>query len=338
MVDRIGHKRASIIADLVSGLTVALIPILYITVDLSFWQLLALVFMGALLDTPGAAARGALIPDVAALAGMRLEQVNAAFETVGRASLLIGPLLAGGLISLVGASNVLLIDAFSFVVSAVLVALAVPALRQAPSVPQHYLADALSGLRFIVRQPLIRTIVISATIANFLTSPLFAVAIPVFIKQTTGSAGHLGMLLAAFGAGAAVGAIVYGVAGRRWSRRALLIGGFFGDGLSIALLATLPPFPIMVVVITLGAITIGPLNPLIRTVLQERTPTDMRARVFGTVTALALVATPLGMLIAAYLLQILSIQQYFAVIATCSISLAVGMLTSPTLLEINVRQ
>src|SRR5215216_4709660 len=53
LVDRIGNKRLSIIADLMSGVTVALVPALYLTVGLSFWQLLVLVFFGALLDAPG---------------------------------------------------------------------------------------------------------------------------------------------------------------------------------------------------------------------------------------------------------------------------------------------
>lgn len=50
VVDRLGFKRTSIVADLAGAVTVALIPLLYHTVGLSFWQLLvlvsAIVFMG----------------------------------------------------------------------------------------------------------------------------------------------------------------------------------------------------------------------------------------------------------------------------------------------------
>src|SRR5215211_2902061 len=52
-VDRIGFKRASIVADLMAAVTVALIPLLYHTIGLSFWQLLVLVFLGGLFDAPG---------------------------------------------------------------------------------------------------------------------------------------------------------------------------------------------------------------------------------------------------------------------------------------------
>jgi MFS family permease len=66
LVDRMGYRRTSIVADLASGLTVALIPLLHFTIGLEFWQLMVLVFLGGLLDAPGSTARTALIPDLAA--------------------------------------------------------------------------------------------------------------------------------------------------------------------------------------------------------------------------------------------------------------------------------
>src|SRR6266540_7286317 len=62
LVDRLGYKRTSIIADIASGITTALIPLLYFTIGFEFWQLMVLVFLGALLDTPGSTARSALVP------------------------------------------------------------------------------------------------------------------------------------------------------------------------------------------------------------------------------------------------------------------------------------
>lgn len=61
-VDRLGFKETSVVSDLASGLTVAAIPALYLTVGLEFWQLLGLLFAGSLLDTPGMTARQGMIP------------------------------------------------------------------------------------------------------------------------------------------------------------------------------------------------------------------------------------------------------------------------------------
>src|SRR5690242_19408119 len=39
VVDRLGFKRTSVLADLANGATVAAVPLLYFTIGLSFWQL-----------------------------------------------------------------------------------------------------------------------------------------------------------------------------------------------------------------------------------------------------------------------------------------------------------
>lgn len=57
LVDRLGYKYASVVSDVTSGVSVALIPLLYSTFGLAFWQLLVLVFFAGLLQAPGATAR-----------------------------------------------------------------------------------------------------------------------------------------------------------------------------------------------------------------------------------------------------------------------------------------
>ena len=126
VVDRMGFKRTSIVADLAGAVTVALVPLLYHTVGLLFWQLLVLVFLGGFLDAPGHTARQSLVPDLAGRAGMGIERANSAFQGIQFASLLLGPPLAGLLITLFAPGNVLWIDAATFVVSAALVATLVP--------------------------------------------------------------------------------------------------------------------------------------------------------------------------------------------------------------------
>ncbi|MCG8348975.1 MAG: MFS transporter [Chloroflexales bacterium] len=337
LVDRIGHKRASIIADVISGMMVALIPLLYHTVGLAFWQLLILVFLGALLDIPGATAHKALAPELAALAGLRLEKANAAFATIERGSLLIGPILAGVLIASVGASNVLWIDALSFGVSAGLVGL-IPAMRSTKTPvtsSDRYFADLIAGLRFILRSRLLRTVAFTATISNFFLSPVFNVMLPVYINTTYGDAARLGLLIAAFGAGAVLSAILYGVIGHRLPRRALFVGGFAVFGLVMLGIALLPPFAVLFGLMALMGLASGPLNPMIWTVLQERTPQEFRARVFGTVMALAIATTPLGMLIAGYLLEIWGAQISLLLSAACSVVLAASLFVNPALSELN---
>jgi MFS family permease len=159
LVDRIGHKRVSVGADIVSGVGVGLVPLLYATVGLAFWQLLGLVLLGSLLALPGLTARRSLLPELAGLGGLRLESVNALFEGIQYLAQLLGPALAGVLILWLGAANVLWLDAASFAVSAVLVASVVPNFGgPSPSAGGHYLHEVAAGLRFLRGDRLLLTL------------------------------------------------------------------------------------------------------------------------------------------------------------------------------------
>ena len=91
LIDRIGKKRCSIIADTLSALAVAAIPVADLTIGLGMGLLLALVALGAVFDSPGAAAREAVRPDVARRAGVPLARVNAWGEAAEGIGYLAGP-------------------------------------------------------------------------------------------------------------------------------------------------------------------------------------------------------------------------------------------------------
>src|SRR5215212_3730785 len=118
IVDRLGFRRASILADLGSGLMVALVPLLYHTIGLEYWQLLALVFLRSLVGTPGGTARQGLLPDLVALSGFGRERINVTLQGIGTLPALFGAPLARLLIVALHPSNLLCLDAASFMISA----------------------------------------------------------------------------------------------------------------------------------------------------------------------------------------------------------------------------
>jgi len=206
VVDRLGYKRASIVADLASGLPIALIPLLYAAGLLEFWLLLALTFLGALLDAPGSTARAALVPDLAERGGVRIEWATSATQIVDRGARLLGAPLAGGLIALVGATAVLWVDAATFAISATLVALAVPYRRmRAAEDSAGYVTELSAGLRFIRGDQLIFALLLVLAVTNFLDAAWASVVAPVFAREVYGSAVALGLLFGASGGGAVVG-------------------------------------------------------------------------------------------------------------------------------------
>lgn len=69
LIDRLGFRRSAILSDLLSGLTIALIPLLHAFGLLSYPLLVALMFLAALFETPGGAARESLATELAERAG-----------------------------------------------------------------------------------------------------------------------------------------------------------------------------------------------------------------------------------------------------------------------------
>jgi predicted MFS family arabinose efflux permease len=281
------------------------------------WLLVALVFVGALLDAPGAAARSSMLPDLAEISGTPLERATGLSQAIRRGATMLGAPIGGALILLIGTDGVLLVDAVSFGVSAALVGLLTPVVRHAAADPATdaaarpgYLADLAAGLRFIWGDRLARAIVATIMLTNFLDAPIFAVILPVYVREVYGSAVQLGVLLGAFGAAALVSSLVFGAIGPRLPRRLTFGLSFVVVGLPFWVLALAPPFPLAVAASILAGLAAGPINPIISTVMYERVPAEMRGRVIGPLTAGAWVAMPVGMLVAGF------VSETFGVIAT----------------------
>jgi MFS family permease len=339
VVDRLGFKRTSIVADLAGAVTVALVPLLFHTVGLLFWQLLVLVFLGGFLDAPGHTARQSLVPDLAGRAGMGIERANSAFQGIQYVSFLFGPPLAGLLISLFAPGNVLWIDAATFVASAALVAALVPA--PAPRADTgarragRYLAELAEGIAFIRRDRLVVWMFGIGVVANSLVLPLFAVVLPVFARTTYGSALDLGLMLGGFGSGALAGTVLYGIFGDRLPRRATLVSAILVLGVPFWVLVAMPPLGVAIGALFVAGFALGPPNPLTYSVLQERTPPRMLGRVLGAGVSLSMVGAPIGMVLCGYVLQTLGLRPTLVGISGCYLAVGVLAFLTPALRELD---
>jgi MFS family permease len=309
LIDRLGYKRTSIIADIASGLTVALIPVFYFTVGLPFWLLMVFVFLGALLDAPGSTARASMIPELAEKAKMPIERAASLNQIVERGSRLVGAPLAGLLIAFMGTANVLWFDAISFFVSAGIVAVlvAAPKIKSKQVQRGKYLQETFDGFRSIRKDTVILAIVIVVMITNFLDAGWGGVIEPYYVKVIFGSPVSLGILIAASGAGSVVGALVFAAIGHRLPRLLTFAAGFTLTALRFFLFAFYLPFPVLVIGLFIASIGSGPLNPIIDSVAYERIPTGMRGRIFGAIQAGAWIAMPLGVLLGGVLTEIVGL-------------------------------
>lgn len=297
VVDRLGPKRASVVADVVSGVAILMIPLLYATVGLAFWQLLVLVLLGGALDVPGISARRAMLPELAKLGGMRLERVNSILEGNQFLSFLVGPPLAGVAIGLVGAERVLWADAATFALSAGVVARMVPgrlypSQARAPGV--GYRDELRAGLAFLWNDRLLRAASLSLSVTNATGGAFFSVIYIVYARDRFDSATYVGLLFSAVGLGSLIGATAYGAGGYRLPRRWVWATAYLSFPAGYWMFAVEWPFPVMLGVLATLSILGGAVNPLLVTVRMERIPTELRGRVFATTSAIAMAMQPVG--------------------------------------------
>ncbi|MDR6904850.1 MFS family permease [Agromyces sp. 3263] len=308
LVDRFGYRVSSIAADVASALAIIAIPLLSATVGLSFGALLALVFLGGLLDPPGDTAKTALVPDLAKLARMPLARAAGAQSAVQRTSTMVGAGVAGAMVALLGPVPALIVDAGGFVVSAVLVACFVPRAVAAAAADdaggdgagddEPTKGGFVAGIRFIARHPLLRAIVLLVTLTNAIDAAGMTVLKPVYATQVLHDPAVLGFMVGCFAAGALTGSALFGVFGHRYSGRLMFATCFVLAGtppyLAMALGA---PLPVLLPVLALSGLAAGALNPMMATAMYGEVPDGMRARVFGATTAGVAASMPLGALL-----------------------------------------
>jgi MFS family permease len=346
LIDRLGYKRTAVISEVASGVNVALIPLLHLTVGLPFWGLLVLVLLGAVLDSPGHTAIRSLVPELAELAQMPLERANSILMIAGRLASMLGAPLAGLLVAVIGTSNLLWLDAASFGISAVVLAMAIPsriAVRTtglstgARAAMRNYASEVAEGFRFVRNEGLILWLAVSFSLGSLLAEPLYSVIMPVYAREVYGSALDLGFMYAALGGGSIIGATLFAVFGHRLPRRATILTGFTVRALSFWVLVVMPPVGVVVAAVVINATALEPTNPLIQTVLQERIPDGMRGRVFGTLTAISATTLPIGMITYGLLINAVGLQTTLYIFAITNMSLPLVLAIVPALRRIDVR-
>jgi MFS family permease len=298
IVDRLGFRTTSVVADLASAAAVAAIPLLHTTVGIEIWQLMALVFLGALLDAPGATARAAIVPDLVELAGVPMERASGIRGSIQQLGQLLGAPLGGLLVATLGPTNALWVDSASFLGSAALVTFLVPrpGKEEAEKPAGRFLSELAEGMRFIWNERMLRAVVLTVLLTNLLDAP-FPVVMVVFAEETYGSAADLGLMYGVFGGGALLGALAYSAIGHRLPRRKTFVSCFALIPLMYLTMATGPTLPVALAALGIVGFAAGPINPLLFTMLTEIVPSRLRGRVFGAVRAGAWASIPLGVLV-----------------------------------------
>ena len=205
--DRFERRRVLIAADIVRGLAIGAIGVLSLTGSVELWHLIVLVAIYGIGEAFFGPAFGAIVPDI--VPETLLVEANSVNQVVRPlAHRLIGPALGGWLIATVGLGEAFLVDAASFAVSAVALALmqARP-LERMEGAERSALREVGEGLRFVRSQTWLWGTLVAASIAVAAFWGPVEVLVPYIVKNDLGGgADDLGFVFAAGGLGAVAAA------------------------------------------------------------------------------------------------------------------------------------
>jgi predicted MFS family arabinose efflux permease len=268
----------------------------------------------------------------------RHEYVSANSLVSGSRSLsyVIGPSIGGVLIQVVTAPIAVLVDALSFVASALFLARV-----NAPEPPVQPTAEPIrgqlaNGLSFIFRDPIMRPTILSVATLNFFNfgfQALFILYVTTYLGVTPGL---LGLALGAGAVGGVVGALTASRIGRRLGIGPAYILGLFVFPVALILVPLADPslplpailailfvmefvagFGVMVLDINAGAI------------IPARTPDRVRSRVTGSWRFINMGVRPLGALFGGFLGGIVGVRETLFVVTIASLTGLLWLIGTP---------
>jgi len=242
VADRTSRRAVMVTADLARVVSQGAMAVLVITGSAEIWMLAALAGVtGAATGLFEPASTGVL-PEV--VPDEELQPANALRSAAVSGSEILGPALAGVLVAAVGAGWAIAVDAATFAISAVCLALLRPPGRE-PRAPTSFLTDLRDGWVAFRSRRWVWTVVAFYTVANMTWGAWSALG-PTVAETDLGGAAVWGAVLAAMGVGALVGSAV---ATRARPRRPLVLlavmEGLFG--VPLAFLAAAAPAPLLAV-------------------------------------------------------------------------------------------
>jgi MFS family permease len=298
-LDRFDRRLVMIADNVIRGLAIAIVPLLYLLGSLALWHVYLAAAVYGLLMMIALAGAPALIPGL-----VRPDELNAAngleslSYTVGG---VIGPALAGLLIAAVGAPLIVVIDVLSYLALAAVVA-TLPA-RNTKGQSAHGSGGFGPVFRLLVANPvLLSTTLMFATFNIGLG--LMIVWLPILSGQTLGAGAELfGFLLAAMALGETASSLLAGSSGSgRLGQR--ICWAQIVSGLSIGLLFLFPTISIAVVAMTLLGFASAPMTIWAQTLRMRIIPPGQHGRAFALLRLIMQAGAPIGSAVAGVVLPV----------------------------------
>lgn len=349
IVDRLNRRNVSIFSDILSALSVALLPVVDMVWGLSFGWFVALGLLGAVGDIPGMTARNALLPEVCRYDHRDMQKFMGLAQSMNSLTVIVGPALAALLMASIGDSKALWFTS-AMSLAAALVTITLP--RKIGRIEQDETTDEKSEktkeslsshpLRTLGKSLASGTLVLFRSDALLRASMLLSFGIVMIMGSFQGlvlpvhfsgseSPELLGYVISAISAGMFASSLIYSALARRLSRRAWFVISLLGMAIGIIIIGLLPDFPLLICGAALMGLAAGPASALMGFFVMDRIPAESRGVAFGTQNSLMLVAAPVAVFFASAVVEVWGKQVGGIVLDVLWILVTVVALFSPTL-------
>lgn len=292
VADRVSRRRLLVVTQSASALQAVTLGALVLAGAAQLWQVGLLAFALGTTNAFNNPAQQAFIPE---LVGRPLVADAVALNSVQfNSARMIGGAVGGVAVAAWGVAGALWMNAASFLPAVVVLSRIRPAhpVERPASAGGPVLSELRAGFRYAVRTPPVRRVVVLFGVAS-LVGLNWQVVLPlvarfVVHRQVTG----FGSLMACFGAGSLVAALLL-VRDRRATEHRLVVGGT-ALGAALVLLGWSSWYPVSLVLVAAGGAASIVVSVTANTRLQLLVPDQLRGRVMGIYVLLMGGTTPIG--------------------------------------------
>ncbi len=338
LMDKLGVKLLLLADNLTRGLLMLALATFVRLGHVRLEYLLVFAVLSAVLSPATELGQSVTVPML--LPSAELDAANRLLAATWDVSAWLGPAFAGFAIATIGSPFVLLLDAATFFVMA-LVALRMPGRSEQPAaseagVPGGGRAGVLSGFRLLwqLRPVMIITLV---AVGDLFLGGMMEVLLPAFNKLTLHQGpSQYGLLVSAAGITCLCGTLFLTPLVTRLGYGPGLVVVLAARGLLILPLVFAGSWGFAVLITAIAAAPDGGFFPIVRTVQQHLIPAHIRGRVQGAKGALGVAGWPLGSAVGGLLVAAIGARPTAAIIGIGYLPLAAVIMFVPQLMRHSV--
>ena len=318
LVDRFSPRSVMIVSNLARLVLVALLSVLVLTNNIGIEMLYGFALAFGLADAFYFPGQTAIVPQL--LPEEQLQAGNTFVQGTAQLSGFLGPVLAGGLIALLGHAATadaapgsqgigiaFGLDTLSFVASLLcLTLMRIPKATKQAGEQQNVIASIKAGFAYLWGQSALRAFFLLIIAMNFLVLGPIVVGIPVLANtRLPEGAAAFGIIMSAFGGGALLGIILSNVLRlkpQHMGTMLLLIVSVLGFG--IALMPLLTSTALVAVLTLLMGMANGYTTIALFTWMQKRIPQELMGRVMSLLIFSSVGLAPVSNALAGAILQV----------------------------------